>query len=139
MRAVASLSFKALGWTVAAALLALAFSVIYYYAPDLKRHYWHWLTPGAAIGIAAWLLGSLGLRIYLQFFNSYSITYGSLGAVIILLTWFYITGLMVLVGAEINSEIEAAAAEMRVRELSPPPLGSTGFEPPLPETPAAAD
>ena len=137
-QAVASVSFRVLGWTVAAALLALVFSVIYYYAPDLKTRYWHWLTPGAAVGIAAWLLGSLGLRIYLQFFNSYSITYGSLGAVIILLTWFYITGLMLLVGAVINSEIEAAAAEMRVRELSPPP-GSTGFEPPLPETPAAAD
>ena len=67
----------------------------------------------------AWLLASLGLRIYLYFFNSYSVTYGSLGAVIILLMWFYITGLMLLVGAEINSEIEAAAAERKVNQVSP--------------------
>jgi membrane protein len=61
--------------------------------------------------MAGWLLASLGLRVYLHFFNNYSVTYGSLGAVIILLTWFYITGLMLLLGAEINSEIEAAAVE----------------------------
>jgi membrane protein len=59
--------------------------------------------------ILFWLLASLGLRLYLHFFNVYSFTYGSLGAVIILLMWFYITGFMILLGAEINSEIEAAA------------------------------
>jgi membrane protein len=60
------------------------------------------------------VLASLALRLYLHFSNSYSLAYGSLGAVIILLTWFYITGLMLLVGAEINSEIEAAAAEKQL-------------------------
>jgi membrane protein len=80
----------------------------------VKARCWHWLTPGGTIGILGWLLASFGLRIYLHFFNSYSVTYGSLGAVIILLTWFYITGLMLLVGAEINSEIEAAAAQKRL-------------------------
>jgi membrane protein len=55
----------------------------------------------------------------LHFFNSYSVTYGSLGAVIILLTWFYMTGLMLLAGAEINSEIEAAAAEQKVVAVTP--------------------
>ena len=63
------------------------------------------------MGIAGWLLASFGLRLYLHFFDNYSVTYGSLGAVIILLTWFYLTGLMLLVGAEINSQTEAAAAE----------------------------
>lgn len=101
------------GWAIAAALLALIFAVIYYFAPDVKGR-WHWLSPGAAIGIVAWLLASFGLRIYLHFFNNYSVTYGSLGAVIILLTWFYISGLMLLLGAEVNSEIEAAAAEKRL-------------------------
>jgi membrane protein len=107
-------SARLIGWTIATALLALSFAVIYYWAPDVKARCWHWLTPGGTIGILGWLLASLGLRIYLHFFNSYSITYGSLGAVIILLTWFYITGLMLLVGAEINSEIEAAAAQKRL-------------------------
>jgi membrane protein len=102
---------------VATALLALTFAVIYYWAPDVKARRWHWITPGGAIGILGWLIASLGFRVYIHFFNSFSITYGSLGAVIILLTWFYITGLMLLVGAEIDSEIEAAAAETRIASL----------------------
>jgi len=108
---------RLIGWTLAAGLLAVIFTVIYFFAPDVKASRWHWLSPGAAIGIVAWLLASFGLRVYLHFFNNYSVTYGSLGAVIILLTWFYITGLMLLLGAEVNSEIEAAAAEKRLGEL----------------------
>ncbi len=104
-------------WTAAAALLSLFFAVIYYFAPDVKRSHWHWITPGAAIGIVGWLLASIGLRVYVHLFNNYSVTYGSLGAVIILLTWFYLTGLMLLIGAEINSEIEAAAAARRLLQL----------------------
>jgi membrane protein len=110
---LAAASTRLLGWTLASALLALSFAVIYYWAPDLKTRRWHWLTPGGAVGIVGWLLASLGLRAYLHFFDNFSLTYGSLGAVIVLLTWFYITGFMLLLGAEINSEIEAAAAEKR--------------------------
>src|SRR3984885_3460678 len=110
----AAIAARVIGWATATALLALSFALIYYWAPDWKRRRWHWLTPGTGVGIFGWLLISLGLRIYLHFFNNYSVTYGSLGAVVILLTWFYITGLMLLVGAEINSEIEAAAAEQRL-------------------------
>jgi membrane protein len=102
------------GWILATAFLALSFALTYYWAPDLPGRRWHWLTPGAAVGMAGWLLASLAFRIYLHFFNSYTVTYGSLGAVIILLMWFYITGLMLLLGAEINSEIEAAAVEARL-------------------------
>ena len=105
---------RLIGWIVATALLSLIFAVIYFFAPDVKKSRWHWLSPGAAIGIVAWLLASLGLRLYLHFFNNYSVTYGSLGAVIILLTWFYITGVMLLLGAEVNSEIEAAVTERRL-------------------------
>jgi membrane protein len=105
---------RVLSWLLATILLSLLFAVIYYFAPDVKTSHWHWLTPGAAIGIAGWLLASIGLRIYVHVFDNYAITYGSLGAVIILLTWFYLTGLMLLLGAEINSEIEAAAAAKRL-------------------------
>jgi ABC-type multidrug transport system fused ATPase/permease subunit len=101
---------------VTLALLALLFAVIYYFAPDVQHKLWRWLTPGSAIGIGCWFVASIGLRIYLHYFNSYALTYGSLGAVIILLTWFYLTGLMLLLGAEINSTIEAAAAERRLTE-----------------------
>jgi membrane protein len=103
-----------IGWAIATALLALSFGVVYYWAPDWKGRRWHWLTPGTGIGILGWLLISLGLRIYLHYFNIYTVAYGSLGAVVILLTWFYITGLMLLLGAEINSEIEAAVAESMI-------------------------
>ena len=104
-------SVRIVAWTIATALLALSFAIVYYWAPSVRLHPWSWLTPGGAVGIFGWLVSSLGLRIYLHFFNNYTVTYGSLGAVIILLTWFYITGLMFLLGAEINSEIAAAASE----------------------------
>lgn len=107
---ITGIAVRAVGWLIALALLSLSFAVIYYWAPDVKVRRWRWLTPGSAFGILGWLVASLGLRVYLSFFDSYSITYGSLGAVITLLTWFYITGLMILVGAEINSEIEIAAS-----------------------------
>ena len=110
----AAIGSRVIGWLIATALLALAFAVTYYWAPNVKTRCWHWLTPGGTIGIVGWLLSSLGFRVYLHFCPSFSFTYGSLGAVIILLSWFYITGLMLLLGAEINSEIEGAAAEMRL-------------------------
>ena len=95
-------------------VLILLFATIYYFAPDVKNKRWRWITPGSVMGILGWFLSSIGLRVYLHYFNSYSVTYGSLGAVIILLTWFYITGVMLLLGAEVNSEIEACAAERRM-------------------------
>ena len=116
LRYAAADSIRVASWIIAGALLAVTFAVLYYWAPDSRNRRWHWLTPGATIGIFGWLLASLGLRIYLHFFNSYTVTYGSLGAVIILLLWFYITGLMLLLGAEINGQIEAAAAARLLRQ-----------------------
>ena len=97
-------------------LLMLLFGLIYYFAPDLKTKCWHWLTPGAAIGILGWVAASLGFRAYLHYFPSFSATYGSLGAVIVLLTWFYVTGLILLAGAEINSVIQATVIEKRLKD-----------------------
>jgi membrane protein len=117
---------------VTAALLVLIFAVIYYFAPDVPQKHWRWFTPGAAMGIVGWFVASVALRAYLHYFNSYSVTYGSLGAVIILLTWFYVTGLMLLIGAEINSEIEAAAAESRMKaEGSIPQHATTDASAPI--------
>ncbi|MDP9051073.1 MAG: YihY/virulence factor BrkB family protein [Acidobacteriota bacterium] len=116
------LVIRIVGWTVATGLLALLFAIVYYWAPDVKQRKWRWLTPGGAIGIVGWVVASVGLRVYLHFFNSYTRTYGSLGAVIILLTWFYLSGLMLLLGGEVNSEIEAAATERTLAahpELAP--------------------
>lgn len=120
-------------WTIACALLMLIFSTIYYYAPDVKTKCWRWLTPGAALGIIMWVLASLGFRAYLHFFNSYTVTYGSLGAVVILLMWFYITGLALLAGAELNSEIQAAVVEKRLKESGKlPPEATADPEHPVP-------
>lgn len=110
------LFIRFMGWLAAAGLLAFLFALIYYWAPDVKQKKWRWLSPGAALGIIGWVIASVGLRIYLHFFNNYSATYGSLGAVIILLTWFYLSGLMLLLGGEVNSEIEAAATEKRLAD-----------------------
>jgi membrane protein len=107
-------AIKVVGWMVAWFLLMIMFAVIYYYAPNVKKRQFRMLTPGAALGTCGWLLASFGLRLYLHFYNSYNATYGSLGAVIILLTWFYITGMMLLIGAEFNSELEAAVAEKKL-------------------------
>ena len=97
---------------IALALLfvILSFSLIYYYGPDLEEQHWYWITPGALIGVLLWVTASLGFRLYLHFFNSYSKTYGSLGAAMILLIWLYITGFSFLIGGEINAQIEHAAA-----------------------------
>jgi membrane protein len=116
----------------------LQFSTIYYFAPDLKAKRWHWITPGAAIGISGWVLTSLGLRVYLHFFDNFTLTYGSLGAVIILLTWFYITGLMLLLGAEINSEIQAAVIEKQLKAAGviPPEVVA---EPPVRDLPGSGE
>jgi membrane protein len=117
LRDAAADAVRLASWIIASVLLALTFAMLYYWAPDCKTRRWHWITPGGTIGITGWLLASLGFRIYLHFFNNYTVTYGSLGAVIILLIWFYITGLMLLLGAEINSQIEAAAAERNLKQM----------------------
>jgi membrane protein len=122
LRVAGIAAVRLVSWVLAGVLLALTFAVLYYWAPDCNMR-WHWITPGAVLGIVGWMLASLGFRLYLHYFNTYSVTYGSLGAVVILLMWFYITGLMLLIGAEVNSKIEAAAAE---RSLELHDSGSVG-------------
>jgi membrane protein len=108
--AFATLTWKIVQWPIALFFLSLVFAIIYYFAPDVERRHWAWLTPGAIVGVVSWIVASAALRLYVHFFDSYSVTYGSLGAVIILLTWFYVTGLMLLLGAEVNAAIENAVA-----------------------------
>lgn len=105
------LAWKIAQWIVALGFVTLSFALIYYYGPDLKEQHWYWITPGSLVGVVLWLGVSFAFRLYLHFFNNYSRSYGSLGAVIILLFWFYVTGFAFLIGGEINSEIEHAAAE----------------------------
>ncbi|HEU0140710.1 MAG TPA: YihY/virulence factor BrkB family protein [Bryobacteraceae bacterium] len=95
------------------AFLMATFSAIYRFAPNLEEQKWVATLPGAVLGVTIWLLASYGLRLYLVYFTNYNKTYGSVGAVIILMLWFYVTSLALLIGGEINSEIENAAAERR--------------------------
>ncbi|MFN3325272.1 MAG: YihY/virulence factor BrkB family protein [Bryobacteraceae bacterium] len=103
--------WRFLHWPLVLFLVLIALGLIYRFAPDLEGQRWHWITPGAAIALGLWMLASGGLRIYLNFFDNYSNVYGSLGALIILMLWFYLTGLAILVGGEVNSVIENVAAE----------------------------
>jgi membrane protein len=99
-------TWKILQWPLTFAAMFFSYSVIYYFAPDLVVRKWYWVTPGAVVGVTLWLVASFGFRIYLHFFNRYSATYGSLGAVVILMLWLYITGFAVLIGGEVNWVIE---------------------------------
>jgi membrane protein len=103
---VFTLTWKILQWPLALFFLLLTFDLIYSFAPDVRRRKRKWGTRGAIAAVVIWLLVSFGFRLYLHFFNSYSVTYGSLGALIVLMLWFYFTGLAILIGGEINSELE---------------------------------
>jgi membrane protein len=103
---VFKVAWKVLLWPLTFAAMFLSYSVIYYFAPNLEQRKWYWVTPGAAAGVLLWLVASLGFRVYLHYFDSYSTTYGSLGAAIILMLWLYITGFAVLIGGEVNWVIE---------------------------------
>jgi membrane protein len=114
-----------IGWRVgeiviAIAFITFAFSLIYYFGPDLEEQHWYWTTPGSITGVVLWIAASFIFRAYLHFFNSYSKTYGSLGAAMILLMWLYITGFAFLIGGEINAQIEHAAAKRGHPEAKAP-------------------
>ena len=102
--------WKSLQWPAAVFFVFASYSLIYFFGPDLHERRWFWITPGSAFGASVWLVASVGFRVYLHFFDSYSALYGSLGAVMILLAWLYLTGLAFLVGGEINAEIDRVAA-----------------------------
>lgn len=104
-------------WPMVFAFTSLSFALIYYVAPNVREQKWAWITPGSVIGVVIWLLVSLGFRVYLHFFDSYSKTYGSLGAVIILMLWLYLTGTAILIGGEVNSVIEHTAAKAGVKDV----------------------
>jgi membrane protein len=101
-------TWKILQWPLAFALIATALAILNYFGPDADQD-WAWISPGAVLATALWLLASLAFKFYLANFADYNATYGSLGGVIVLMLWFYITGTAILVGAEMNAEIEHAS------------------------------
>ena len=101
-------TWKIFQWPVLFARASFGIALIYYFAPDVKQE-WIWLTPGSVFATTLWLAASLGFKYYVANWGKYTETYGLIGAVMILLLWFYISGLVLLVGAEINAEIEHAS------------------------------
>jgi membrane protein len=97
-----------LQWPVVFLLISEAFARVYYLAPDAEQR-WPWILPGAHLATALWLLVSLGFRFYVMHFGQYNKMYGAIGGAIVMLLWFYLSGLVLLVGAEFNSEIEHAS------------------------------
>jgi len=129
---VFTMAWKILQWPIVLAFVLFAFALIYFFAPDIHEQRWYWITPGSLVGVGLWLLVSFIFRLYLRYFDNYSVTYGSLGAVIILMLWFYLTGSAILIGGGVNAEIENAAADAgtpgakRHGRKSPPPEPAAG-------------
>jgi membrane protein len=95
-----------LEWPLLIAVVMLGLALLYRYAPDRQVPRWRWVSPGAAVATALWLLGSVGFSVYVTHFNSYDKTYGSLGGVVVMLTWLYLSSFVALFGAIINAQSE---------------------------------
>jgi membrane protein len=95
-------------WPLIFLLVATAIALVYYFAPDAEQE-WVWITPGSVLATLLWLVISLGFKFYVATFGTYTETYGLIGGVMVLLLWFYLSGLALLFGAELNSEIEHAS------------------------------
>jgi membrane protein len=97
-------------WPIAFVAVLLLFGLIYYYAPNVDQRRWKWVTPGSFVGALLWLVLSGLFTLYVTFAGSYSKTYGSLAAGVILMLWLNYSAWAILFGAELNSELEKQAA-----------------------------
>ncbi len=144
-----------LQWPVALGLVALGLGLLFYFGPDAEQD-WAWITPGALFGSVLWLLVSLATKLYVANFSDYNAAYGSVGAVMVVLLWLYVSSIAVLIGAELNSEIEHAsphgkaagqktldgrpvlgAKAARLAEERPPAESAGAASAPWPSPPAA--
>ncbi|HEY0112419.1 MAG TPA: YihY/virulence factor BrkB family protein [Allosphingosinicella sp.] len=107
---VVHLLLQILLWIVAAGVVALGLALVYRYAPDRPDAPWAWITPGSAASTLLWLGASFAFGLYVSNFGNYNATYGSLGGVVVFLTWLYLTAYIILMGGELNSELERQQA-----------------------------
>jgi membrane protein len=105
---VVAWAWTLLHWPVVLALVAAGTALVYYFAPDAEQE-WVWVTPGSVLTTVLWVLASLGFRYYVTHFGAYTETYGAIGGVMVLLLWFYLSGVVMLLGAELNAELEHAS------------------------------
>lgn len=116
---------RGLGLAGAAVLLMFGIAGLYRYAPSRRPPKWRWVAVGALMVTVFWIIGSLAFSVYVAYSNSYSATYGSLGAVVVVLTWFYITVLIMLVGGELNAQLEFQTARDTTADRERP-MGERG-------------
>jgi len=90
-------------WGLLIVLALAVFNLIYSFAPNVKTRRQVWIMPGTIIGVLLWLIGSYGFKLYLNYFDRFTVIYGSIGAVIILMIWFYLTGVAILTGGTVSS------------------------------------
>jgi membrane protein len=95
-----------LEWPLLIIWVMAGLAVLYRYAPDRRTAQWRWVSPGAIIATLLWIAGSIGFSVYVTHFNSYDKTYGSLGGVVVMLTWLYLSAFAALFGAVINAQAE---------------------------------
>jgi membrane protein len=107
LSAVVQAVWQYVNYLIGVALLLAGVSLVYYFAPNVEQK-WHWITPGSVFATVTFLVASFCFSLYLRYAPSYSATYGSLGAVVVLMLWLYLLGLVVFVGGEINQIIEKA-------------------------------
>ena len=108
--ALFEVSWALVRWALAAAFLAVGVALVYHFAPA-RRPAWRWLTPGSAVAVLAWIAMSLGLRFYATTYATYNATYGSIAGVILLMLWLYLSAVVLLVGAELDSELRGRASK----------------------------
>jgi len=112
-------------WAVITVVGLSGLAGLYRYGPDRDDPTWSWVSVGSVFALLGWLVVSIGFRFYVANFGSYNETYGALGSVIVLLTWLYLSSVVVIVGAELNTEIERQTmADSTVG--SPEPMGARG-------------
>ena len=103
---IAAALVSVLRWPILFALVLIGLAAVYRYLPCRRESRWRWLTPGSALAAVAWLASSVLFSWYIANFGNYNATYGSLGAAVGMMTWMWISMIVVLVGAELNAEIE---------------------------------
>lgn len=105
------LAWRIAQWPLIFSFVLLAFDLLYHFAPNRPHRRWQWLRPGTLMAIGLWLAASLGLKVFAANFAHYNVAYGSVGAVIVLLLWFYLTSIAILLGATVNAQLTVTRAD----------------------------
>jgi membrane protein len=96
-------------WPLMLLCAILGVDLVYHFAPNRRRP-WRWITPGSVTAAALWLIASCGFKWYLATLGSYAATYGMIAGAVVTMLWLYLSGLAILIGAEVNGVVEARAA-----------------------------